>query len=222
MRLKTLNLVEEDLQEGMKDLLGSMFFMDTKTNISAKKNKKKVPVKKLEDEEASYPFGGVCKFRNSILIPETNEYRRDPEKLIQVVAQMFRGNWVNNKEAQNCLKSVIAHLLSMYLDDYHNTVNDIDMTVIADSIADNNLKYSATNDDYKRVLRVYNRIKYHKDRIFDDMIKNPGNFQQQWKDAKTELATIIENILKTGGETRVFLGRASAEVDSKKARAKKK
>lgn len=216
MRLKTLGLQNEDLQEGVKDFLSSMFFMDPNTDLSSKKKNKNTSEKKQPEIEAAEPFGGVCKFRNSVLIPETSEYRNNPDKLIKAAAQMFRGNWINNKDAQHCLKSVIAHLLSLYLEDYNNNVNDIDMSVIANSIADNKFQYSHSNDDYKMVYRVYKRIKYHKERIFDDMITNPGNFSQKWKDAKTELATVIENVLKTGGENKIFLGRAAARAASKK------
>jgi len=207
MRIVDLTIKTDiELDEGLKSMVTDLFFLTADKPIPTKAVKPKI-----EDEEPSEPFGGVCKFKNSILIPETNEYRINDSKLISAAAQMFRGNWVNNPDAQNCLKSVLSHLLKKYLEGYNNNVSTLDMNVLADSIADGKLNYSNDNDDYRVVQRVYKRITMHKDRIFDDMIKNPGNFRTKWVQAKTELSTVIENVLITGGDPSSLMGRLSAE-----------
>ncbi len=211
MRLNKLS-ISTPINEGLTDFIGGLFFIDPKDD----KQPKLTPKPKLHQEDAAEPFGGVCKFKKSVLIPENTEYRFNDTKLINAAAQMFRGNWVNNKDAQNCLKSVIHHLLGKYLEGYKNTVNDLDMNVIADAIADDKLTYDTTNKDYKVIHRVYKRIKAHKDRIFDDMVKNPGNFKNKWADAKTELATVIENVLKTGGDPSALMGQQAAAASDRK------
>jgi len=206
MRLNDI-INKEQIDESMMGMIGSIFFINDKKNI-IQNNK---TIDKTKEEVASKPFGGVCKYKNSVLIPETPEYRMNDEKLIRAAAQMFRGNWVNNKDAQSCLKNVLSHLLSRFISKMENDVNDIDLGVIADSLASDKLEYDKTNSDFRTVNKVFTRIKYHKERIFDKMISEPGNFKDKWVDAKEELSKVIENILKNGGETTMALGQLAAE-----------
>jgi len=206
MRLNDI-INKEQIDESMMGMIGSIFFVNDK-----KTNKSKISQPKHQVEEvASKPFGGVCKYKNSVLIPETPEYRINDEKLIQAAAQMFRGNWVNNKDAQLCLKNVLSHLLSRFISNMENEINDIDLEVIANSLASDKLEYDKANSDFRIVNKIFNRIKYHKERIFDKMISEPGSFKDKWVDAKEELSKVIENILKTGGETTMALGQLAAE-----------
>lgn len=198
MRLYKLIDNDKQINEG---LLQTLFFIKHE-----KTQKQQKPVKKNLDDEPSAPFGGVCKYKKSILIPENPILRKDEGKLIKAAAQMFRGNWVNNKDAQSCLKAVLSHLLKTYLEDYTNHINTINMAMLGDSLVDGQLKYASSNEDFRMVQRVFNRIMYHKNRIFNDMINNPGNFENKWKSAKEELSTVIENVLKTGGDVRSALG----------------
>jgi len=207
----TLLIAQSDLNEGINDFFASMFFIDPKNDkVSVDGDRS---VKKEDDEPAARPFGGVCSYMKSVLIPERHDYRADDEKLINAAAQMFRGNWVNKKEAQNCIKSVLSHLLKKYLNQYDNNINDIDMHMMADSIADGELHYSSSHSDFKMVQRVFKRIHHHKERIINDMIDNPENFKKKWIDSKTELAKVIENVLKIGGETNMYLGQTAASLE---------
>lgn len=199
-----------NLVEGLHKMMTTMFNSDSK-----KSTPKTTPKKYTDDHEETKPFAGLCKSGRTILIPDNPEYRTSETKLVQAAAQMFRGEWVNNKDAQKCLSYTISFLLRKFLEDIDNTT-DINLDIIGDALVNGHLTYATSHKDYKMVERVYERISYHRDSLINDLFKNPISFKESWSEIKNKLSTTIENILKTGGDITLSMGQDKAMQDDNK------
>lgn len=204
---KTLNT---NLVEGFQQMMTTMF-------TSSKKPAVTKPKINIDDFEEKKPFAGLCKSGKTILIPDTPLFRTNETELINKVSILFRGDWVNDPEANKCINYVISFLLRKYLDDIDNDT-DINLDIIGDALVNGHLNYATSNKDYIIVKRVYDRISSHRDKLIDSLFNTPSSFKTSFSDLKKTFPETIKNILKTGGDITLSMGQDKAKNDdSKKA-----
>lgn len=224
MTLKDLNSEENYLNEGpMMDMVRGVFFVDTKNSITTTPVKTpRTSYKDNEEEAPAEPFAGKCKYMKTVLIPEDADHRNNDRKLLAAASKIFTSSWVEKPELKDCVTEVLTHLLRHYFEEHRESFKDMDMDIIGDAVVTGKLDYDQAQKDYKVVSRVYKRISHHKDNMFSDLMHpKPGvSFEKRWKEASGKFTTAIQNILKTGGDTNLFLGVAKADTDDKDSKKK--
>lgn len=208
MRLKDI-LSDEQLTESIMNAVTDLFFVK-KTKKVESNTKKAI---KQEDPEPAEPFGGVCKYKNSVLIPDKPELYKNERQLVDVTSRMFMGQWMKQEQPRKCMKYIINHLIKLYISSIPKEKSDgIDMKVIVKSLESDTLNYPRIKDDYKLVNKIFQRIVEHRERLFDAMLEDSSNFKEKWAESKTTIGNVIENLVANGGEMNHMLGSYAAKV----------
>jgi len=228
--MKLIEMIKQEeeiyLDEGLKSFISDLLFTSDEKITTVVKEKPKP--RKVEDEEVAEPFAGVCKFKNSILVPE--KYSENEGMLVKYTAHMLRGSWAEKQEVKDCFKMVLKQLIYLHVRnmDFEHELEDgtyIDQEMIALAFSTGILKMDKNAPGYKRMEKILKRLLAHRKSLIDNMLNDPHHFTKHWEEAKTKLETAIKTIIRNGGETNMHIGMdmgASEKVKKKKEMQNKK
>ena len=218
----TINELNNQINEGFFSFFNSK---------NEKKNKiKKTTTKKssLSDISGGIPIFPECKKGNTVIIGSKYKGEKilnspyEEDILIKILGNLFVTNWV--KTGEKCLKKILSYLLVKYIkeEDIENEEN-IDLTPIINSLEDNKPTLEIKNvnkyskQEIKILEKIYERILYHRDSLFNKFFMNPKEFKDGWEEVKTKIIETIENILKTQGNALMHVGmHYSTKYDKKR------
>ena len=199
--------LELDLNEGLMATMSSFFFIDQK-NDKINKKKEKVAVEKKPEPKAAIPFDGVCKYKNSVLIPD--HIKNNEKALVTAAARIFRGAWLEKAEVKDCARSVLKQLIKLYVSKIDE--KEIDMDLLAVALAEGRLHMSPSNPEYKTVQKIFTRLMVHRNSLIDELTSTgTSNFRNRWIEAREHFEKVIKNVIEMGGETQMHMGRLTAK-----------
>jgi len=197
-------------------------------------NDKKNKQKKSRQNDDRFDMEGnaifpECKIGNTIIISDKyngvkiiGSYNEE-DILINILGNLFVTNWV--KTGERCLKKILSYLLAKYIaeEDIENE-DEIDLSPIIKSLEENkdeieissNEKKNYTKSELKVLEKIYERILYHRDSLFNDFFMNPKEFKEGWNEVKRKIIVTIENILKTKGDALMHVGMHYSKKEDKR------
>jgi hypothetical protein len=211
MTIYELNL---EIKEGLFDFLSSK----KKNNNQSNKNISSNQSNKFQDISGE-PIFPECKYKNGIIVGSKYKgmdilgSKNEEDILINILGNLFVTNWV--KVGEKCLKKILSYLIAKYISEEEIEGEDeIDLEPIIRSLEKNSNELDLTQNDknkyskaeIKVLEKIYDRILYHRDSLFNDFFRNPKEFKNGWNEVKNKIITTIENILKTRGDALMHVG----------------